>query len=61
MNELTGHAEDSVIELANEVRKVIGFGSRPKEKKIGGAHVSLISDFPHMHLPLQEAIVMDSF
>lgn len=54
-----GHAEDSVIRLANEVRKVIGFGAWPKEKKIGN-HISIISDFPHMHLPLPEAIAMDS-
>lgn len=54
-----GHEEDSIIELANEVRKVLGIGIRPKEN-IGGAFVSLMSEFPHMHLPLPEAIVMDS-
>eukprot|EP00262_Sarcandra_glabra_P007964 TRINITY_DN21125_c0_g1_i1.p1 TRINITY_DN21125_c0_g1~~TRINITY_DN21125_c0_g1_i1.p1 ORF type:complete len:232 (-),score=41.12 TRINITY_DN21125_c0_g1_i1:113-808(-) len=58
-----GHEDESVIELANEVRKVVGsvviLGASPKETKSGGAHLSFKSQLPHSHrplLPLPEAI-----
>lgn len=52
-----GHEDDSVIELANEVRKVLG---KLKEKKIAGVHISLKPNLPLMHLSaFQETIVVD--
>ncbi|KAJ6828848.1 gamma-glutamylcyclotransferase 2-2-like [Iris pallida] len=52
------HEDDYVIELANEVRRVLG---RQKEKKASAAHLSLKSHFPLMHLnPLQETTAVDS-
>uniref|UniRef100_A0A1D1YNG6 Cation transport regulator-like protein 2 n=1 Tax=Anthurium amnicola TaxID=1678845 RepID=A0A1D1YNG6_9ARAE len=53
-----GHEDDSVIELANEVRKVL---ARLQEVKMLGAHIALRTHLPHMHLvPLPETTVMDS-
>ncbi|XP_077238595.1 gamma-glutamylcyclotransferase 2-1-like [Tasmannia lanceolata] len=62
MNDI-GHPEESVIELANEVRKVLGVMGRAREKKMSGTHIiSHRTEFPHMHrvAPLQETIVMDT-
>ncbi|XP_048444946.1 gamma-glutamylcyclotransferase 2-2-like [Pyrus x bretschneideri] len=59
-----GHEEDYVIELANEVRKVLGIAGKgfPKEKKLAGpTHLPLKSNIPALQLhPLPEAIAMDS-
>ena len=53
-----------VIELANEVRKVLGIvrGGIPMEKRlIGPYHIPLISHIPPLILrPLPEALAMDS-
>ncbi|KAK6116954.1 hypothetical protein DH2020_049329 [Rehmannia glutinosa] len=58
-----GHEDDYVIELANEVRKVLGIvGVVPKEKKMSGpSDVSLKSSLSPLKLTtLPEAIAMDS-
>ncbi|CAK7354356.1 unnamed protein product [Dovyalis caffra] len=59
-----GHEEEMVIELATEVRKVLGITGNgiPMEKKItGSSPIALKSHMPALHLrPLQEAVVMDS-
>ncbi|MQL92683.1 hypothetical protein Taro_025304 [Colocasia esculenta] len=54
-----GHEDDSVIELANEVRKVL---TVLQEVKIRGtAHLGMRNQVPHMHIvPLPETTVMDS-
>ncbi|KAK1323753.1 hypothetical protein QJS10_CPA02g01590 [Acorus calamus] len=64
-----GHADDMVIELANEVRKVL---RRMNEEKVAkGVQMLLRTRLPHMHplplpesavvaLPLQETAVMDN-
>jgi len=54
-----GHADESVIELANEVRKVLGVSGRPRERKIVGV-CSPRSNFLHVNLPFLEAVAMDS-
>uniref|UniRef100_K3YVU4 Uncharacterized protein n=1 Tax=Setaria italica TaxID=4555 RepID=K3YVU4_SETIT len=52
------HEDDSIIELANEVRKVL---NRTKEAKITGSDVSLQSHVPLVHLSaLPEGTVVDS-
>ncbi|KAL9680537.1 hypothetical protein QQ045_018417 [Rhodiola kirilowii] len=53
-----GHEEDYIIELSNEVRKILGNAGMPKEKKtITSPLKSLI---PSFHLsPLPEAVVME--
>lgn len=62
----TGHEDDMVIELANEVRKVLGIvrggGGIPMEKRlIGPSHIPLKSHIPPLILrPLPEALAMDS-
>lgn len=61
-----GHEEDYVIELANEVRNVLGIVGKgiPKDKKLTGpTHIPLKSHIPAIQLhPLPEAIAiaMDS-
>uniref|UniRef100_A0A2K1WTR6 Uncharacterized protein n=1 Tax=Populus trichocarpa TaxID=3694 RepID=A0A2K1WTR6_POPTR len=59
-----GHEDEMVIELAKEVRKVLGITGNgiPTEKKITGTSPkALISHMPVLQLrPLQEAVVMDS-
>ncbi|KAL0447608.1 UNVERIFIED_CONTAM: Gamma-glutamylcyclotransferase 2-2 [Sesamum latifolium] len=57
-----GHEDDYVIELANEVRKVLGVvGGVPKEKKLSApSDVPLKSFSPLKLTPLPEAIAMDS-
>ncbi|KAF9681411.1 hypothetical protein SADUNF_Sadunf06G0223100 [Salix dunnii] len=58
------HEDDMVIELANEVRNVLGITGNgiPVEKKItGSSPVALKSHMPALQLrSLQEAVVMDS-
>lgn len=54
-----------VIELANEVRKVLGIVGKKgvlKERKLAGpSHIPLKSHIPTLQLhPLPEAIAMDS-
>jgi Ni,Fe-hydrogenase III component G len=60
----TGHEDDMVIELANEVRKVLGIVGKgiPKERKlVGPSHIPLKSHIPTLKVhPLPEAIAMDS-
>lgn len=59
-----GHEDDTIIELANEVRKILGTTGivQPKERRLTGsssplkAHISS----PLKLLPLQEAVAMDS-
>ncbi|KAK2982882.1 hypothetical protein RJ640_003538, partial [Escallonia rubra] len=59
-----GHEDDMVIELANEVRKVLGIVrvGIPKERRmIGPSHVPLKSPVsPFKLIPLPEAVAMDS-
>lgn len=56
-----GHEDDSIIELANEVRKVLRLMGRPKELKLGAPHISPKAHFSPLHLvPLSEAILLDS-
>ncbi|KAK9097682.1 hypothetical protein Scep_023113 [Stephania cephalantha] len=56
-----GHDDDSIIELANEVRKKLGLKGRPKEKKLEVPHIPLKSHIQPLHaLPLAEAIALDS-
>ncbi|KAF3446479.1 hypothetical protein FNV43_RR11658 [Rhamnella rubrinervis] len=61
-----GHDDDLVIELANEVRKVLGVVGKGafKEKKLVGAphsHIPHKSHIPALQLhPLPEAIALDS-
>ncbi|KAL5706661.1 Gamma-glutamylcyclotransferase 2-1 [Ranunculus cassubicifolius] len=56
-----GHEDDSIIELANEVRKVLRIMGRPKELKLGGPHIPLKAHISPLHrVPLTEAIAMDS-
>ncbi|XP_011006655.1 PREDICTED: cation transport regulator-like protein 2 [Populus euphratica] len=59
-----GHEDDTVIELAKEVRKVLGTKGNgiPVEKKISGSSpAALKSHMPaHQLRSLQEAVVMDS-
>lgn len=59
-----GHEDDMVIELAKEVRKVLGITGNgiPTEKKITGTSPkALKSHMPVLQLrPLQEAVAMDS-
>ncbi|KAG8381980.1 hypothetical protein BUALT_Bualt05G0028900 [Buddleja alternifolia] len=58
-----GHEDDYVIELANEVRKVLGVvGCSPKKKKLSGlSDAPLKSSLSPLKLaPLTEAIAMDS-
>jgi hypothetical protein len=53
-----GHEDDAIIELANEVRKVL---NRTKEAKITGSDLSLKSHVPLVHLSaLPEGTVVDS-
>ncbi|THU60515.1 hypothetical protein C4D60_Mb07t13600 [Musa balbisiana] len=53
-----GHEDGRVIELANEVRKVL---ARLKEKKIAASHASIKSHRPRMQLsPLPETTVVNS-
>ncbi|KAF8400167.1 hypothetical protein HHK36_013463 [Tetracentron sinense] len=55
------HKDDSIIELANEVRKVLGLLGRPKDKKLVGPHVTPKYHIPPLTiLPHSEAIAMDS-
>ncbi|RYR33427.1 hypothetical protein Ahy_A10g048014 isoform A [Arachis hypogaea] len=61
-----GHEDDYVIELANEVRKVLGMGKAlPKDKKLVGAP-SQLQHPPHVPIPtlqlhpLPEPIALDS-
>ncbi|MED6207248.1 Gamma-glutamylcyclotransferase 2-1 [Stylosanthes scabra] len=61
-----GHEDDYVIELANEVRKVLGMGKAlPKDKKLVGAP-SQLQHSPHAPIPtlqlhpLPEPIALDS-
>lgn len=54
-----GHEDDYIIELANEVRKVLGIvGSFPKEKKLlGPSQIPLNSHISPVKIrPLPEAI-----
>lgn len=65
MNVLSGHEDDMVIELANEVRKVLGIAGieKPKEKRklIGPSHIPLKSHMSSIKiLPLQGAVATDS-
>jgi hypothetical protein len=54
----SGHEDDSIIELADEVRKVL---TRSNEKKITGSDIPLKSHTPLVHLsPLPEGTVVDS-
>jgi hypothetical protein len=54
----SGHEDESIIELANEVRKVL---NKTKETKITGANASLKSHAPLVHLSaLPEGTVVDS-
>ncbi|EEF34408.1 gamma-glutamylcyclotransferase 2-1 [Ricinus communis] len=59
-----GHEDDMVIELANEVRKVLGIVGKgiPKEKKLAGpSHIALKSNMPALQLRLlPEAVALDS-
>ncbi|KAB1204461.1 Cation transport regulator-like protein 2 [Morella rubra] len=59
-----GHADDMVIELANEVRKVLGVvgkGILKERKLVGPSHIPLKSHIPSLQLHrLPEAIAMDS-
>ncbi|XP_061963145.1 gamma-glutamylcyclotransferase 2-1-like [Populus nigra] len=59
-----GHEDDTVIELAKEVRRVLGTKGNgiPVEKKISGSSpAALKSHMPALQLrSLQEAVVMDS-
>ncbi|KAJ6853986.1 gamma-glutamylcyclotransferase 2-2-like [Iris pallida] len=53
-----GHEDEYVIELADEVRRVLGW---LKEKALAAAHISLKSHLLLMHLnPFQETTVVDS-
>jgi gamma-glutamylcyclotransferase, plant len=53
-----GHEDDSIIELANEVRMVL---NRTKEMKITGSAASLKSNVPLVSLcALSEGTVVDS-
>nr|CAB3446564.1 unnamed protein product [Digitaria exilis] len=55
---ITYHEDDSIIELANEVRKVM---NRAEAGKINGSDVSLKPHVPLVHLPaLPEGTVVDS-
>lgn len=61
----TGHEEEMVIELANEVRKVLELlknGISRENNLLGAAsHVVLASHIPSLELqPLPEAIATDS-
>lgn len=53
-----GHEEESIIELANEVRKVLG-EDLLKEKLAVPSHIELKSNIPPMH-PLPQAVALDS-
>ncbi|GAB4854096.1 Gamma-glutamylcyclotransferase 2-2 [Ancistrocladus abbreviatus] len=58
------HEDDMVIELANEVRKVLGIlgsvGSKEK-KMVAAALIPMTSDIPSLQLrPCQEAVAIDS-
>lgn len=61
-----GHEEDYVIELANEVRKVLGVSGKgiPMEKKLIGppSHIPPKANIPALQMlhPLPEVIAMDS-
>lgn len=56
-----GHEDESIIELANEVRKVLRLMGMAKEMKLVGAHIPLMSHITPLHLlPLPEAVAMDS-
>ncbi|KAK4490888.1 hypothetical protein RD792_001603 [Penstemon davidsonii] len=56
-----GHEDDSIIELANEVRKVLGIaGGVPKEKKLSGSTHVKANMSPLKLRPLPEAISLDS-
>lgn len=58
-----GHKDDMVIELANEVRKVLGIVGNGllKEKLVGPTFIQAKSNIPALQLhPLPEAIAMDS-
>lgn len=52
MNVFTGHEDDMVIELANEVRKVLGIVGIgiPKEKLIGPSFIPLKSHMSPLKL-----------
>ncbi|KAL5974209.1 Gamma-glutamylcyclotransferase 2-2 [Asimina triloba] len=52
-----GHVDDSVVELAHAVRKVLMISVWPRDTtKISGAHVS---ELPHLHLMPRQAVAMD--
>ena len=60
-----GHEDDMVIELANEVRKVLGIGIGKgisiEKKLVGPPHIPHKDNIPSLQLhPLPEAIAMDS-
>lgn len=56
-----GHQDEYVIDLANEVRRVLGRLKDMKTVATAAAHISLKSHLPLMHLtPLQETTIVDS-
>ncbi|XP_068637753.1 gamma-glutamylcyclotransferase 2-1-like [Aristolochia californica] len=59
-----GHVEEMVVQLANEVRRILSAGARPIEKKaITGVHIPLLPDLPLMQMQIHsfpEPIAMDS-
>lgn len=57
----TGHEDDHIIELANEVRKVLGTAGKIDKKLVGPSRIPLKDNVPSLKLrPLQEAIATDS-
>ncbi|KAL3745765.1 hypothetical protein ACJRO7_014823 [Eucalyptus globulus] len=57
----TGHEDDHIIELANEVRKVLGTVGKIDKKLVGPSHIPLKDNVPSLILrPLQGAIATDS-
>lgn len=59
-----GHEDDTIIELANEVRKILGTTGivHSNERRLTGSSSPLKSHIssPLKILPLQEAVAMDS-
>lgn len=56
-----GHEDDHIIELANEVRKVLGTVGKIDKKLVGPSHIPLKDNVPSLILrPLQGAIATDS-
>uniref|UniRef100_A0A7N0UCB5 Gamma-glutamylcyclotransferase n=1 Tax=Kalanchoe fedtschenkoi TaxID=63787 RepID=A0A7N0UCB5_KALFE len=57
-----GHEEDYIIELANEVRKVLGYSGVPKEKKTVTSPRSplKLKISPFHFSPPREVVAMDS-